>query len=396
MNNLFKDNAYFTLAQIVSPWSTTDAIAPLRALLTHKDQLDFLIVLANHHLCSPQLYLALKRLGWLNDLADQARDYLETIYILNRERNLEIFAGLHAALVALKRHGVQTIILKGGANFVDTLYDDIGTRIMHDIDILVESADVETTKQCLLELGYCESVMPGMEKENLPTDDRHCHLPAFYKPDTQLTIEVHYHVAYGQAGRVFDLPAIWRNKITGTISGCPVSIFDHTNRVLHNAVHALVPECEYISSNIQLRHILEFCLIVQKHKNIINWTTCLNMCKKVGIEYQFLAYVEAAHKLFNMKMPKDLPRKGLTAINAYRLIVGGNYFPLPTQAQIRCTRGMMSNFIKFLLKSFYFLQLPLWAWDNVCYAEGLKNVPLRLKCLVKKIFSPESRTRIQL
>lgn len=397
MNNRYQDNSYFALAQIVSPWSSTDNLASIHELIVrNKTQLDFLIVLANHHLCSPQLYLSLKRLGWLDDIAEEIREYLETILFLNRERNIEILKGLQMVLTALQRHGVKAILLKGGASFVDTLYDDLGARLMHDIDILIEKNNTETTRNCLLELGYLESDMPGMEKENLPTDDRHCHLPAFYKPETPLTVEVHYDVAYGQAGRIFNLPAIWRNKIEGTVSGRPVYIFDHTNRVLHNAVHALIPECEYISSSIQLRQIFEFALIAQKYKKFINWKACLTSCHDVGVADQFLAYAQTACQLFNMEMPKDLPRPKLAAINACRLITGGNYFPLPAQSQLRHTRNVKKKIINMLLKVYYLINLPFWIWNNVCYAEGLKQLPMRARYLIRKMLSPESRARIRL
>jgi len=389
-----RDNYYFLLARILSPWKSDNDISVIRKLI--KDDgtiLDWLLILANQHLCSPQLFFELQQHGLLSLLPGEMSEYLETIVHLNRKRNETLQAELEQVLDRFQQQGIESILLKGGASFVDRLYADIGARIMHDIDLLVHPARLEEARQIMLGLGYLESDMPGMAKENLPTDARHCHLPAFYKPGTQSIVEIHFDVGYGQAGLVFDREVVWGKKVRGAVSNQTVFIFDPAVRVMHNVVHALLPECEFIRSQVSLRQLLEFVLLVQRYGKEIDWSACLHLCEQKGLGTEFLAYVQTASLAFAMRVPEGVTCSNRAMAHARRIIAGGNCFSVSSMVPLQRIDTLRLKMAKLFCGLYYWVNLPFWIWNNVCFAEEGGAILLRLRYLLKKMQSAESRAR---
>lgn len=390
------DNYYLLLAQILSPRKSESDVTAIRsAIAANRTIPDWLLILANQQLCSPQLFLALQQHGLLGLLPNEMSEYLEAMLYLNRARNEGLLAELGLVLDSFRQLGIDSILLKGGASIADQLYADIGARIMHDIDLLVLPDRLEEARQIILGLGYLEADMPGMAKENLPTDDRHCHLPALHKPGTQMIIELHFDVGYGQAGRVFDLNDVWKRKLRGTVAGQSVFILDPALRVLHNAVHALFPECEFIRSQISLRQLLEFALLTQRYGEAIDWRECHQRCVPYGIGDEFLAYLHTASLAFAMTMPEGMACSKVVKAHARRLISGGNCFSASDAVRLPRRITLSQHGIRFFCWLYYWLHLPAWIWNNVCYAEEGGHVLVRLRYLLKKMLSAESRTRVR-
>ena len=113
-----------------------------------------LIFLASSHLMLPSLYhnLIVKKLDKMipNDLLC----YLKEIYKINSERNLKLIEEINEIVQVLTKNKIEYALLKGSANIVNKIYDELGERMVGDIDILVSKNNGLKTQNILKENGY--------------------------------------------------------------------------------------------------------------------------------------------------------------------------------------------------------------------------------------------------
>jgi hypothetical protein len=79
---------------------------------------------------------------------------MQTAYINNLGRTFFLKKTLSEVLKVFNNQDVKIMLLKGGTHLVETLYPDINTRIMSDIDIMVLPEDIPRIKRIFLGLGY--------------------------------------------------------------------------------------------------------------------------------------------------------------------------------------------------------------------------------------------------
>ena len=91
----------------------------------------------SNHLVLPVIYLKLLKHDLLGFVPDVLAQHLEDIYTLNRTRNEQILLQVKEMNATLNAAGISPIYLKGTGNLIDGFYEDIGERIIGDIDFLV-------------------------------------------------------------------------------------------------------------------------------------------------------------------------------------------------------------------------------------------------------------------
>lgn len=136
---------------------------------------DNVIALANESLTVPSLAVAVGKSASANDLPDDVRQYLSVIHERNAERNRRLMAQATEAVTCLNRIGIEPLVMKGAAILLGEPRDDVGARILTDLDILVRPADVEASIGALQGIGYevrltaGRGSWPGNPRFHLPT-----------------------------------------------------------------------------------------------------------------------------------------------------------------------------------------------------------------------------------
>jgi len=102
---------------------------------------------------TPLLYRTLKAEGRLQQETEEANASLRRAYFATLARNLLLNKALVEVLAAFEARGIRTIVLKG-AILAETVYPDIGTRPMADVDLLISPADLPRVERALEGLGY--------------------------------------------------------------------------------------------------------------------------------------------------------------------------------------------------------------------------------------------------
>ena len=381
-------NQYALLALFISPWKDAETIEALADAIQQGDE-DWgsLLYMANLHFCSPLWFVRLRKDGLLPLLPKDLQAYLQHLHQANIERNEAFQFAIKEIYSKLKDLEIPAILLKGGATLCDNLYEDQGARMMADLDLLVKPQHTEQVRKFLLQLGYeeqpdCFTGFLGY----FNTYTAH-HMPRQLKPGTPVAVEIHFQTALGQAGRVMQTDLSWKHKEIITWEGLNPSVLIPTYRLIHNTVHSPVQDKTFITSIISLRDLAEFTYLVRRYESVINWREWLEKGSNHGLDREFRVYLTLAHRLMGMPFPKDVPKIYFLGFHVTRISNAGNnranYLSGCVRPSENANERIGSVAIRILIMAYYRLNNPAWVWQNFCYKEGIRNIPIRFFYLLK-------------
>ena len=102
---------------------------------------DTVVKVSTAHYVFPAIYCNFKRADFLKYLPRELVSYMQHITNLNRERNKKIIAQAQELNIILLANSITPIFLKGTGNLLEGLYEDIGERMVGDIDLLFSEKD---------------------------------------------------------------------------------------------------------------------------------------------------------------------------------------------------------------------------------------------------------------
>ena len=146
---------------------------------------DAVVKLSTGHYIFPAIYCNFKRVDFLKYLPADLVDYMKYITDLNRKRNQQIISQAQDLNSHLLANKIKPIFLKGTANLLVELYEDIGERMVGDIDFIVCKQDYLKTIAILRGFGYSEVVN---YKYYIPSEK---HYRRLQKENNIAAIEIH-------------------------------------------------------------------------------------------------------------------------------------------------------------------------------------------------------------
>ena len=99
------------------------------------------VKVSTNHYVFPAIYCNFKRADFLKYLPADLVDYMKHITNLNRDRNSQIIAQAKELNSLLLANKITPIFLKGTGNLLEGLYEDVGERMVGDIDFLFSEKD---------------------------------------------------------------------------------------------------------------------------------------------------------------------------------------------------------------------------------------------------------------
>ena len=246
-----------------------------------------LLQIANRGWLVPALYVALRHYDQLHQIPPPVSDYLSFLHSRNCERNLRLRRQLLEATTALNAAGVEPILLKGAVHLFTAADDDLGARMLSDLDISVGPVEMARTRSALGALGY---EAHGNARELARTQDA-------------AVIELH------------DRPSARSARyLTGDLKACsPKTVRDGavaripsaTARSLHLLVHDMIKEGDYWSFKLDLRHLYDLAGLARSEPGV-DWQT-LSEVLSDGVARDALAVqARALEDLFAIEIPAGL------------------------------------------------------------------------------------------
>jgi hypothetical protein len=390
MNIPSSKNHYALLSLFLSPWKDAETIEAL-AHDIQQGRVDWksLLYMANLHFCAPLWFVRLREDGLLSLLPNDLQTFLHHLHQANIERNEAFHFAIKEIYSKLRDLEIPAILLKGGATLCDNLYEDQGARMIGDLDLLVKPQHTKLVRNLLLQLGYEEQpdCFTGF-KGYFNTYTGH-HLPRQLKPGTPVVVEIHFQAAMGQAGRVLQTDLSWKNKEIITWDGLNPSVLIPTYRLIHNTVHSPVQDKMFLTSEIPLRDLAEFSYLVRRYESVINWHEWLDKGSKQGLGRMFRIYLTLVHRLMGVPFPRNVPKIHFESVHVARISNAGNnranYLSGCVRPLENANERIEAVAIRIFNILYYHLKYPAWVWQNFCYKEGIRNIPLRFFYLVKSI-----------
>ena len=113
-----------------------------------------IVKICSKHLILPLVYSLIKKNKISNKFPKDFIDYAKYIFDINKNRNEILLKELEILAEVLNKNNIRHSFLKGASNLVSGIYDDIGERMIGDIDILVDNNQKRDAFEVLKRNGY--------------------------------------------------------------------------------------------------------------------------------------------------------------------------------------------------------------------------------------------------
>ena len=163
---------------------------------------DAVVKVSTAHYVFPALYCNFKRADFLKYLPADLVDYMKHITNLNRDRNNQIIQQAKDLNSLLLENGVRPIFLKGTGNLLEGLYEDVGERMVGDIDFLFSEEDFFKAVDILKKDNYSKS------ESELNYFQGFRHYSRLVKPANIAAVETHKEVTIEKYRGEFDYKII--------------------------------------------------------------------------------------------------------------------------------------------------------------------------------------------
>ncbi|MDQ3139110.1 MAG: nucleotidyltransferase family protein [Pseudomonadota bacterium] len=264
-----------------------------------------MLEIANKGWLGPALYLALRRADRLNEIPLPVRDYLSFIHDRNCERNRRMRAQLLEAIRALDAAAIEPILLKGAIHLFTARDEELGARMISDLDISIAPVEMARAKSALIELGYC---CFGSDRE-------------LARPHDVGVIELHDRPSARSARYLStDLRACSPKAARdGAVARIPTA----TARALHLIVHDMIKGRDYWSFRIDLRHLQDLAELARSSEGI-DWQQLCALLSDGFAREALVVQARALEDLFGVQIPPDLrPGRRAELRHVARLVCAG-------------------------------------------------------------------------
>ena len=145
-----------------------------------------LITLTSGHLMLPALFFNIQKKKAAYLFPEDFIDYIKNIYAINKARNEILLEEAKELSELLVENNIKHIFLKGTALLLANVFEDIGERMIGDIDFIIQGKDEEKIKKVLEKNKYCSK-----KPFSLFSLFRHRHLPKTTHKNKIIAIEPH-------------------------------------------------------------------------------------------------------------------------------------------------------------------------------------------------------------
>ncbi|MEW5977949.1 MAG: nucleotidyltransferase family protein [Acidobacteriota bacterium] len=178
---------------------------------------------------APMLYGALARRKLLAHLPPAPGLQLRTAYLSNLGHSIDCISLASQLVKLLCQSGVEVILLKGIA-YVQEIYDDVGERVLGDLDLLVPPSKLAVARSVLLEAGLGE--------ETCRDYSRHHHLAPFVAPGGR-RVEIHHHLAPVANPVRIETDPLWNDSVPSAFLP-PARLLNPLDCVIHSSIHLII------------------------------------------------------------------------------------------------------------------------------------------------------------
>jgi hypothetical protein len=276
------------------------------------------IEIADDQLMTPALWVAIKKRQLIRYLPLSVREHLFKSHFINLLRNKEIRYHAIQIIARLNQIGVQPLLLKGVASLFVRTFEDPGSRVMSDIDMLVPEKLTLYCWNSLINLGY----NPIADNPRFPINyQNHHHLRPLFLPNEYAKLEIHRDVLPKSISHLLPSELMWQKAVPiNNDLGIAMYVASPTHRIQHNIIHQDIVNKSYSKGKINLRSLHELMVTKDIYHNEIDWQTIERSFEHSGHEKVLSASLYLAHRLFGSPIPNRFLQTPRTKIYYARIL----------------------------------------------------------------------------
>jgi hypothetical protein len=304
----------FTLCSLLAEHGERRAATAVAQLASHQgspsSSWEGVVSVAAGHLLLPALWKALGRKGLGDQLPPDVKDFLNEVYVLNATRNKALRAQAAEIVTALSQSSISSVLLKGGAFLFDSEEEDLGDRMMVDLDLLVPERRLAESVAALKDLGY-ETF--GDEKS------RPHHYPPLFREGEVATVELHW--STGERTELLPAESVFRDARTPELGASKVWIPSASHRIIHAIYHAAIQDDDFRRGIFSLKALHDVITIAKAHPSLIDWELIDSSMRRCGFGRVLEAQVYLADRLLNWPPPPGVSPTWRAALHYRRCLV---------------------------------------------------------------------------
>jgi hypothetical protein len=222
---------------------------------------EFLARFALRQLVAPELHQRLVELNLSHRPPPSVVQGLEGAFELNQMIHSDLRRMFLDICEICNGLGVVPIVLKGSIDAL-SLSDSVNSsRMVSDLDILVEKEAVRIIFQELLNAGFRKEAVYLLDISEHLTLSHHC--PPLWHPTSQQYVEVHERLG-DSASHLFLTEEVCSASILRQIDGLRFKVPDTYARLQHNAAHHYLSNIIKKKANPSFRQLLDFARLSKK------------------------------------------------------------------------------------------------------------------------------------
>ena len=324
---------------------------------------DAVVKVSTAHYVFPALYCNLKRADFLQYLPHELVSYMEHITDINRERNKQIILQANELNNVLLANNIRPIFLKGTGNLLAGIYEDIGERMVGDIDFIFSKEAYPKAITILTEFGYLRKA------PSLPTNR---HYSRLIKKSSIAAVEIHKELLIEKYQNEFNYSLVEKNS--QVIKG--ITVLSYANKLNLSIIANQINDNGFYYKTMALRNAYDVFLLSKK----TNAKDAVNTLDKLTNPLN--CFLAACYEVFNFV---DSLEYNPTAKTASYLSVFNSQFTNPIPTERRHKRIKIYLFIKnrlnIIYKSIIYKEYRVWLFKRVTdknwYKEKLVQLGLK-------------------
>ena len=255
----------------------------------------YFIECVRHHGVSGLLWKSISRDLFQMSFPEYVRDWLRDSYYAIAATNTLMLESLEEIQKEFQSRGIDFLTVKGSI-LLNDIYDDIGTRPMNDIDILVKPEELHIANSVLLEIGYGnEDYSPKEYSRGAVALEVHTRLEELVTP-VRLKMEF--------VPSTISDKKIWLNRIDNKLLGFPLSTPSMEDMLALTVLHtAFKHEFE------RFIWIIDFVRLIRKHVREKGWRAILKIAGDTGIHVLMNDLLKYAQMALGLQVPSHVYRK---------------------------------------------------------------------------------------
>ena len=152
----YKESLFFIAKSLTISLEEKNRSEIEQILKTNNLDWEALVKVSTSQCVFPAIYCNFERANFLKYLPADLVSYMKYITNINRNRNTQILEQAQKLNNLLLANNIRPIFLKGTGNLLAGLYDDIGERMVGDIDFIFSKEDYPKAITILKDYGYSE------------------------------------------------------------------------------------------------------------------------------------------------------------------------------------------------------------------------------------------------